>query len=62
LLVELDKKRTRLKYCSAYGEVKVKELLAVVGGHGFLEISANQGNAAKRLNAKRETRVRIAPS
>jgi S-adenosylmethionine hydrolase len=59
LHVELNRKTLRLPYGSAYGEVKIKELLAVVGGHGFLEISINQGNAAKRLGAKPRMGVRV---
>jgi len=59
LLVELGKKAVRLKYCSAYGDVHDKELLAVIGGHGFLEISVNQGSALRKLNAKSEMQIRI---
>lgn len=59
LLVKLDKKPLRLKYCAAYGEISVNTLLAVIGGYGFLEIAVNQGNASKRLNAKLKMHVRI---
>ncbi|MGQ9687227.1 MAG: SAM hydrolase/SAM-dependent halogenase family protein [Desulfobaccales bacterium] len=33
-----------------YGEVAPGGFLALVGSHGFLEIAANQGNAAQRLS------------
>jgi S-adenosylmethionine hydrolase len=59
LRVELEKKALRLKYYSAYGDVHPKGLLTVIGGHGFLEISVNQGNAARKLNAKPLMRVKI---
>jgi S-adenosylmethionine hydrolase len=57
--VELEKKTLRLKYCSAYGDVHPKKLLAVIGGHGFLEISVNRGNTARNLNAKLGISVRF---
>jgi len=59
LLVKLNGKTSKLKYCSAYGDVKINELLAVVAGHGFLEISLNQGNASEKLNAKAGMRISI---
>lgn len=52
LLVKLGRKFLSLRYCSAYGEVAVNGLLAVIGGHGFLEIAINQGNAASKLKAR----------
>lgn len=33
-----------------YGEVPPGQFLALVGSHGYLEISLNQGNAARRLS------------
>jgi S-adenosylmethionine hydrolase len=59
LSVKLERKALSLRYCSAYGEVKINELLAVIGGHGFLEIAANQGNAARKLNTIAGMNVRI---
>jgi len=41
-----------LKLCSAYGDVSLGETLAIVGSHGFLEISVNNGSAEKRFKAK----------
>lgn len=40
---------TLQKIGRTYGEVPPGELLALVGSHGFLEISCNQGSAALRL-------------
>jgi len=43
---------TVLKFCSSYGSVPIGGFLAIVGSHDFLEISVNQGNAAKRFNVE----------
>lgn len=50
--VKLKNIRLRSKFCRAYGEVKPQEPLALVGSHNFLEISINQGNAAKNFGTK----------
>lgn len=60
LLLRVERKVLRLRYSSAYGDVGVNELLTVIGGHGYLEIAMNQGNAAEKLKVKVGTRVRIA--
>lgn len=60
LLVKLERRVLSLRFSSAYGEVDVNELLAVIGGHGFLEIASNRGNAASKLKVKVGTNVRIA--
>jgi S-adenosylmethionine hydrolase len=44
--------RQKLKLCKAYAEVGSHKPLATIGSHGFLEISINQGNAAKIFRAK----------
>ena len=44
--VELPKAELRLEFCKAYSEVETGKTLAIVGGHGLLEISINRGNAA----------------
>lgn len=36
----------------AYGESAVGGLLAIVGSHGYLEIAAREGSAARELNAR----------
>jgi len=38
--------------CSEYADVEPGELLAVIGGHGFLEIAVNQGDASKRIEVR----------
>jgi S-adenosylmethionine hydrolase len=44
------KKLTLTGIKDSYSNVKKDEFLALWGSHGFLEISINQGNAAKELN------------
>lgn len=41
-----------LKLCKAYAEVGKREALVIVGSHNFLEISVNQGNAARKFRVK----------
>jgi S-adenosylmethionine hydrolase len=60
LLVKLERKVLRVRYCAVYGEVGIDGLLAVIGGHGFLEIAINQGNAASKLKTLVGMNVRIA--
>lgn len=57
--IKLGKKTTALKLCSAYGDVSPSGALAVVGSHGFLEISVNQSNAAKRFKTKTGDLIRV---
>jgi len=52
LNVGFKEKIFRLRFCSTYGDVSTKQPLALVGSHDFLEISMNQGNAAKKFKAK----------
>ncbi|MDH5783922.1 MAG: S-adenosyl-l-methionine hydroxide adenosyltransferase family protein [Candidatus Bathyarchaeota archaeon] len=50
--VKLKKDIITLKLCIAYGEVKAKQPLAIIGSHSFLEISVNQGNAARKFKVE----------
>jgi len=58
-IVKLKNVRLKLKLCKAYMEVEPQEPLAIIGSHNFLEISINQGNAAKTLNVNRGDKVTI---
>jgi hypothetical protein len=60
--VKLKENVLLLKLCIAYGEVKAKQPLAIIGSHNFLEISVNQGNAAKRFRVKAGERVQVSLS
>lgn len=50
--LHLDSKKFDLKFCSTYGEVPRGESLILIGSDGFLEVSLNQGNAARKFNLK----------
>ena len=50
--VRLNNVDLRLKLCKAYAEAELQKPLAIIGSHNFLEISINQGNAAKTFKAK----------
>jgi S-adenosylmethionine hydrolase len=59
--VELSGYILELKFCRAYGEAKPEEPLALIGSHGFLEVSLNQGNAAQKFNTKAGDPFTISP-
>ena len=50
--VKLKEDIITMKLCIAYGEVKAKQPLAIIGSHSFLEISVNQGNAARKFKVE----------
>jgi S-adenosylmethionine hydrolase len=57
--VELAGKKLKLRFCKAYGETKPQEPLALIGSHGFLEISVNQGNAARKFETKAGDKIKL---
>jgi S-adenosylmethionine hydrolase len=57
--MKLENTRLKLKLCKTYAEVKKQKLLALIGSHNFLEISINQGNAAKRFKVKNGDKVTL---
>jgi len=59
LNIQFREKVLRLRFCSTYGDVSTKEPLALVGSHDFLEISVNQGNAAKKFRVKIGDSIRL---
>ena len=59
--VELPSGRLTLRFCKAYGETKPDEPLALIGSHGFLEISVNQGSAAEKFKTKTGDKVIVSP-
>jgi S-adenosylmethionine hydrolase len=52
LKIELGKRKLKLRLCRTYAEAKINEPLATIGSHNFLEISVNQGNAAKTFRVR----------
>jgi hypothetical protein len=61
VIVELPSGKLPLKFCKAYGETKLGEPLALIGSHGFLEISVNQGSAAEKFKTKTGDKVTVSP-
>jgi S-adenosylmethionine hydrolase len=59
--VELPSGKLKLKFCKAYGETDPDEPLALIGSHGFLEISVNQGSAAEKFKTKTGDKVIVSP-
>jgi len=62
LHVEMKEDILTLKLCKAYGEVEAKQSVAIIGSHNFLEISVNQGSAAKRFKVKIGQPIQVSPS
>jgi len=60
--VELASYKLKLEFCKAYGEIKPREPLVLVGSHGFLEISICQGNAAEKFKIKAGDTIRVSPA
>lgn len=52
LTVRLKNKPWKMSFCTTYGEVATKRVLALIGSHDFLEIAVNQGNASKKFKTK----------
>jgi S-adenosylmethionine hydrolase len=60
--VELAGNKLKLKFCKAYGETKPQEPVNLIGSHGFLEISVNQGSAVERFKIKVGDTVIVSPA
>ena len=50
--LHIGSKKFNLKFCSTYGEVPKGESLVLIGSDGFLEVSLNQGHAARKFDLK----------
>jgi S-adenosylmethionine hydrolase len=59
LSVKVGRKEMRLRFCEVYGNVEVGKPLALVGSHGFLEISLNQGDASRVFGLKSEDKITV---
>ncbi len=57
ITVDLPNISLKLTFGKTYSETKLKEPLALIGSHGFLEIALNQGNAAEKFHAKPGDRI-----
>jgi S-adenosylmethionine hydrolase len=58
----LKEGEVKMSFCKAYGEVEAGEPLALIGSHGFVEISINQGNASQVFKIKNGDAVTICGS
>lgn len=56
---KIKRNKLKLKLCRAYAEERKTKPLAIIGSHGFLEISMNQSNAAEFLKIKEGDRITI---
>ena len=59
LTLKVSESSINIPFVKTYGQVKLKELLLTVGSSNFVEISMNQGNAAKKLKLKETMPVSI---
>ncbi|MGQ9506267.1 MAG: SAM hydrolase/SAM-dependent halogenase family protein [Candidatus Bathycorpusculaceae bacterium] len=57
--LEIKGVNLKLKLCKAYAEVEAQKPLAIIGSHNFLEISINQGNAAKTFHIEVGDKVKL---
>ncbi len=55
----VDGKEYAVPYVKRFSAVEKGELLLLVAGGGYMEISVNQGNAGKRLGLSEGTEIRI---
>jgi S-adenosylmethionine hydrolase len=58
---KLGSAKRALRLCRTYSEVQLHKPLALIGSHNFLEISLNQGNAAKTFMVKSGSKVTLHP-
>ena len=59
VMIRSGGREVRVRLCRAYGEVGVGIPLALVGSHGFLEVSVNQGSAEKVFNFRVGDKVEV---
>ncbi|MCD6263091.1 SAM-dependent chlorinase/fluorinase [Candidatus Bathyarchaeota archaeon] len=61
LEVQIGGATYRIPFVRAFSSVPVGELLLLVAGGGYLEISVNQGNASAELGVEKGVEVRLSP-
>ncbi len=57
--VKIGEAEHTVKLCRAYGDVKKLQPLAIIGSTDLLEISVNQGSAARRFDAQVGNKITI---
>jgi len=59
IMLFIGKKQEKVSFVKTYDMVKKDEILATIGSSNYLEISINQGNAAKKLGVKPDDEIKI---
>ncbi|UCD13465.1 MAG: S-adenosyl-l-methionine hydroxide adenosyltransferase family protein [Thermoplasmatales archaeon] len=59
IMVFIGEKCLEMPFVKSYGYVKKRDMLATIGSSNLLEISINQGNAAKKLSVKEDDKLEI---
>jgi len=59
IMVFIGKNNYEMTFLKSYDFTEKNQLLATIGSSNYLEISLNQGNAAKKLKAKLDDEIKI---
>ena len=59
IMTFIGKKQQKISFVKTYDLVKKDEILATIGSSNYLEVSINQGNAAKKLGIKPDDEIKI---
>ncbi|MFX0134408.1 MAG: S-adenosyl-l-methionine hydroxide adenosyltransferase family protein [Candidatus Hodarchaeota archaeon] len=59
LEIQIKSKFKNIIMCNSYNEVTKEKLLGIIGSSGYLEISANQANAANLFNAEITDKISV---
>ena len=59
IMMFIGKKQQKIPFVKTYDVEKKGEILATISSSNYLEISINQGNAAKKLGIKADDEIKI---
>jgi len=57
--ITLGDAERKMRMCTAYAGARKNEAIGIIGSHDFLEITVNQGNASKVLDAQIGNKVEV---
>ncbi len=60
--VKLQNLSLNINFGKTYNQANPKEVIALIGSHGFLEIALNQASASERFNVKTGDKIEVKPS
>lgn len=60
--ITLSNQTVDIPFRKTYGQENFKQVIALIGSHGFLEIALNQGSASEELQVKIGDSIRVSPS